>query len=335
MEELYRLHELTCTGDERPAYVVVSEAVNGLSRHRSRLAISAGLVTANGASLVDPQQSLSGQIQLRLDLRHGIPNRGTQRARRRDGAGASADRPFTVLYEDNAVVVVDKASGILSAPIDSDSRGHVLELLRAYWRAQGAPDRFIGVVHRIDQATSGCLVVARSNQSQRILQAQFAKHAAGRSYRCLVGGNPVRDADTLSGRIGRGNDGRRAVVELSEPGRDAITHFQVVERFDQGADLRCTLETGRTHQIRVHLASIGCPVLGDPVYGPQRQRRGRDRRRMAERGIVLPPKAPRLMLHAATVAFDHPISGKRIEVESPLPPAFTQMVTNLKQGDCP
>jgi len=341
--ELYRLHELTLevesaadSSDEgqsaTPLYRALAAAVPELSRHKARLAISAGLLSVDGATELDPQHALDHAVPARLDLRQGIPAKGAQRARRRQGAHPGGERPFHILYEDDQVVVIDKASGILAAPTDADSRGHVLELLRAHWRAQGARDRFIGVVHRIDQATSGCLVVARSNQVQRILQAQFARHAAGRSYRCLVAGNPARDADTLSGKIGRGHDGRRAVVGVERPGKEAITHFEVLRRFARGAELRCTLETGRTHQIRIHLASIGCPVLGDPVYGPQRQRRGRDRRRQRERGIELPPKAPRLMLHAERVAFDHPKSGTRIEVEAPVPEVFAEVARKLGPG---
>lgn len=324
MSDLYRRHrfDLDAAADE-PLFAALARALPGLARNKARLAITAGLVVIDGRLSTDPQEPLAaGAHPCTVDLAQGIPNRGTQRSQRRGGGPASGpgDRPFAVLYEDEQVIVVDKAAGVLSAPVDADSHGHIPELLRAYWRSQRSADRFIGVVHRIDQPTSGCLVVARSPQAQRLLQTQFASHAANRRYRCLVAGAPRRDEDTLRGRIGRGPDGRRALVDADRPGKDAVTHFRVQARYRDGSDLACTLETGRTHQIRVQLAAIGCPVLGDPVYGP-RGKRGRP-----AAGL---PRAPRLMLHAWEVAFDHPRTGARITVEALLPPAFAQVARGL------
>ncbi|MDA3959757.1 MAG: RluA family pseudouridine synthase [Planctomycetota bacterium] len=322
MTEIYCRHALTVTTEGEPLYVLVADALPGLARNKARLAISAGLVQVDGALASDPQKTVAaGSHDLVVDLAQGIPNRGAQRAHRRDGGSAAVvERPFAVLFEDDQIIVVDKASGILSAPADSDSHGHIPELLRNYWRSKKSGHRFIGVVHRIDQPTSGCLVVARTQEAQRILQTQFASHSAGRRYRCLVAGGPRQDQDTLNGKIGRGLDGRRSVVDETRPGKDAITHFTVRERYATGADVEVWLETGRTHQIRVHMAGIGCPVLGDPLYG-MRGKRGKP-----ADGI---PRAPRLMLHAWQVAFDHPRSGERIEVEAPVPPVFAQVAKGL------
>ncbi|MHC5067326.1 MAG: RluA family pseudouridine synthase [Planctomycetota bacterium] len=322
MDELYRLHDISLS-EAGPLFAAIAATVPGLSRHKARLAITAGLVTVDGTLCLDPQQTADAGATLVLDLRQGIPAKGAQRRDRTERP--RSDRAFTILHEDDDLVVIDKASGILSAPIDANSHGHIPELLRAHWKARGIESRFIGVVHRIDQETSGCLVLAKTREAQRIIQAQFTTHSAGRTYRCLVAGNPRQDRDTLTGKIGRGPDGRRAVVEDRLPGKDAITHFEVISRFIRGSELECRLETGRTHQIRVHLAAIGCPVLGDPVYGPQP--RGRRRRS----GPAL-PRAPRLMLHAHHIKLDHPRTGLRLECDAPLPELFAQLRGTLNQA---
>lgn len=310
MSELYALHKLTITTGNLPLYVALANQLTGLSRHKARLAISAGLVTVDGAVQLAPQAPSTAGASLVCDLRQGIPNRGQQRAANKLGIVSRAGRPFTILHQDGDVVVVDKAAGVLSAPTDSDSRGHVPELLRRFWRGRGDKVPHLGVVHRIDQATSGCLAIALNASAQRILHNQFATHVASRTYRCLVAGNPRHDVDTLINRLGHGPDGRRCVMEEGRPGKEAITHFTVLARFKRAAELECKLETGRTHQVRIQLANIACPIIGDQVY----QRRERNR-----------IGATRMMLHAHTIAFDHPRTGQRITVEAPIPPAFTQM----------
>ena len=324
-EDLYRLHRIACAPEAAtPLYAILADGASGLSRHKARLAVTAGLCKVDGVLAADPQHLVEGAVSIELDLRHGIPTKGAQvRARSEGGQRQPREAPFRILHEDPHVAVIDKAAGILSAPVDSDSREHIPAMLRNYWRKRGGGDKFIGVVHRIDQATSGCLVIARSAEAQRILQTQFASHSAGRRYRALVAGGPRRDEDTLTGKLGHGKDGRRCVVPDGIPGKDAITHFKVRQRYGQGSDVECWLETGRTHQIRIHLASIGCPVLGDPVYGPQPRQRKRD-------GLPPLPKAPRLMLHAWSVAFDHPIGGTRLEVEAPLPTVFGEVAGSLR-----
>ena len=196
----------------------------------------------------------------------------------------------------------------VSAPVGADSHGHVPELLREQARRQGRRLPFLGLLHRIDAATSGCLCFALNKKAQEILGVQFAHHAAERRYRALVLGGPLRDADTLTGSIGRGRDGRRRVVDEDEPGKTATTHFEVLRRLTGYSDVACRLETGRTHQIRVHLAAIGCPVLGDLVYGPR-----------GPGAWAGAPRVRRLMLHAEKLIFDHPTTGVRTTVTAPLP----------------
>jgi 23S rRNA pseudouridine1911/1915/1917 synthase len=216
-------------------------------------------------------------------------------------------------------------------------RGHVPELLRRVYRKRGQDLRFIGVVHRLDKETSGCLAFALTRDAQRLLAAQFASHAAARTYRCLTVRTPRKQEDTLRGVMGRRLDGRRTLVKASATsgdqdgdedadGKEMITHFRVLRSFkgkdgrDLGAELEVRLETGRTHQIRVSLAAIGCPVYGDHVYGLT----GR-----AAKDAPPVAKAPRMMLHAHLLAFDHPGSGDRIEVTAPIPDVFDEFARQL------
>jgi 23S rRNA pseudouridine1911/1915/1917 synthase len=317
MAELYSLHHLTVTAVGEPLFAVLATHLPGLSRHQARRAVTAGLVAVDGKVVLKPTQPLGERpTRLDCDLRHGIAS--AFHARLHD-AVAPTEKPFTILHEDRSLVVVDKAAGVLSAPMHRHDggppeRGHVPELLRRSWRKQGREAGFIGVVHRLDQDTSGCLCFALTHEAQRLIAAQFATHGAHRVYRCLVMKAPRRDQDTIRGLLGRGADGRRTLVEEGESGKEAVTHFRVLQRFAHGAELEVSLETGRTHQIRVSLAAIGCPVYGDRVYGLAHQR--------VRRGQTPPPKPPRLMLHAHRLDLDHPATGARLEVTAPLPACF-------------
>ncbi len=325
MPELYSLHRLTLTSAGEPLFAALANALPGLSRHLARQAVSAGLVKVAGDLVLEPKQALpAGQARIECDLRHGI--KAPLRARIHE-ATPPADKPFTIIYEDHALVVVNKAYGVLSAPphqtgpMEAPERGHIPELLRRAFRKQGRDLRFIGVVHRLDKETSGCLALALTREAQRLLSVQFATHAAGRTYRCLVTRAPRKDEDTIVGTIGRDHHGRRAMVDEEEAGKESITHFRVLHRFRLGAELEVRLETGRTHQIRVSLAAIGCPVYGDRVYGL--------RVRPAP-GAPVPPKAPRLMLHAHLLALDHPVTGARVEAVAPIPPVFPEFAKLLR-----
>ncbi len=325
MAELYSLHRLTITAEGEPLFAALAAALPGLSRHRAREAVAAGLVSVAGATVLEPKQVLpAGATQVECDLRHGI--KAPLRARLHDSAPPS-EKPFTIVYEDLCLVVVNKAYGVLSAPhqqggvMEAPERGHIPELLRRTMRKQGKDPRFIGVVHRLDKETSGCLCLALTREAQRLLSVQFASHAAGRTYRCLVTRAPRKDEDSIVGTIGRDEHGRRSLVEEDEAGKQTITHFRVLHRFRLGAELEVRLETGRTHQIRVSLAAIGCPVYGDRVYGL---------RVRPLPGQPPPPKAPRMMLHAHLLALDHPESGKRIEAVAPIPPVFDTFAKLLR-----
>jgi 23S rRNA pseudouridine1911/1915/1917 synthase len=322
MPELYTLHRLTLNAPGEHLFAVLATAVEGLSRHQARRTVVAGLVKVDGVTVLEPKHVLGGKpARCEVDLRHGFKR--ALHARIHDGAAIVNAKPFTVLYSDQHLLVVDKTAGVLSAPARHEPgskpvHGHLPELIRRMYRKQGKDPRYIGVVHRLDQDTSGCICFAMSREAHRLLGVQFAGEAAGRIYRCLVQGGPRQDRDTIRGVMARGGDGKRRLARAGEEGKEAVTHFRVLRRLGKGSELEVTLETGRTHQIRVTLGALGCPVFGDRVYGFK-----------PKPGMPPLPKAPRLMLHAWKLALDHPITGKRLEIEAPVPKEFTEFARQL------
>lgn len=212
----------------------------------------------------------------------------------------SAGEPFTIAWADEHLIVVDKGPGLVVHP----ARGHrerTLSQLLAPQLAGGEPGR-AGIVHRLDRDTSGLLVVARSEESHRRLQAALGERLIEREYAALVEGRPPARSGTIEAPVGRDPRVRTRMAVGGASPREARTHF-VLERALEGTSLLALrLETGRTHQIRVHLQAIGHPVCGDPEYGTA--------------GML---GLERQFLHARRLAFDHPITGERIEVVSPLP----------------
>jgi 23S rRNA pseudouridine1911/1915/1917 synthase len=174
-----------------------------------------------------------------------------------------------------------------------------------------------GIVHRLDKDTSGCIVVAKSQEALVRLQIQIQKRIASREYLALVHGQPVGEAGTIVGAIGRHPvDRKKYAVVSDESGRHARTHWRLEERLGDYALLRFKLDTGRTHQIRVHGAHTGHPIVGDPLYSRCRK---------------LPMELPGQMLHAVQLGLDHPISGERLVFEAPPPPVFAQLLALLRR----
>jgi 23S rRNA pseudouridine1911/1915/1917 synthase len=219
--------------------------------------------------------------------------------------------PVPVVYEDDDVVVVDKPAGLVVHPGAGHGDGTLVNgLLARYDLADvGEPER-PGIVHRLDRETSGLLVVARTPAAYDALVAALAAHDVERRYDAVVLGAPEAAQGTVDAPIGRSvrNPTRMSV---RAGGREARTHYEVVARYDDTTRLSVELETGRTHQIRVHLAAIGHPVLGDTVYGRS------------------DPRSPRPFLHAAELAFAHPVTGEPVRLESPLPPDLEATVVAL------
>jgi len=207
---------------------------------------------------------------------------------------------FRIAYEDQHVLVVDKDAGIVVHPARGHSEGTLAQLL-AGSAAGGDPAR-AGIVHRLDRDTSGLLVVARSEEAHRKLQAALRGRLIEREYLALVQGRPPARAGTIEAPVGRHPRARTRMAVGGAGAREARTHFTLERAFAGTSLLRLRLDTGRTHQIRVHLSAVGLPVCGDREYGV---------------GGAL--GLQRQFLHAARLAFDHPITGERIDVRSPLP----------------
>jgi 23S rRNA pseudouridine1911/1915/1917 synthase len=205
-----------------------------------------------------------------------------------------------IAYEDEHLLVVDKPAGVVVHPAAGHATGTLVQAL-AGRTAGGDPER-PGIVHRLDRDTSGLMVVARTDEAYEGLRRLVKRRAVEREYLALVRGRPRSRSGRIEAPIGRDRrDPTRRSLDSDSP-KDAVTHFEVVELLPAHALLRVRLETGRTHQIRVHAAAIGLPVAGDPVYGAPE------------------PDLDRQFLHAARLAFVHPVTGEAVEVSSPLPP---------------
>jgi 23S rRNA pseudouridine1911/1915/1917 synthase len=219
----------------------------------------------------------------------------------RSPASGPATAAFTIVYEDSDLLVVDKPAGVVVHPARGHQQGTLAQALAD--RAAGGEDpERAGIVHRLDKDTSGLLVVAKSAQVHRLLKALISSRELHREYLALVDGIPPARTGTIDAPIGRDRRDRLLISLTSDHPREARTHFELVEALGGAALLRVTLETGRTHQIRVHMSAIGHPVVGDRSYGGT-----------VRFGLK------RQFLHAARLSFVHPISGKPIDVTSPLP----------------
>ena len=222
---------------------------------------------------------------------------------------------INVLYEDNSIIVIDKASGILSQPAKDSNDQSVIELIKYYWKAQKKKFSYLGIVHRIDKETSGLMILAKTKIALRILQQQFASHKIAKRYLAITQGVPFKNRSFLKGYITRNNRGIRTVEKDPKKGKEAITRYKVIETFKENALVELAPETGRSHQIRLQLAHICCPILGEFLYGRTKDRVG---------------KFPRCALHASKLVFLHPETAKRQVFESPVPEDMANLIESLR-----
>lgn len=224
--------------------------------------------------------------------------------------------PIDIVYEDDSVIVVNKPQGMVVHPAAGNMSGTLVNGLLFHCSLSSINGAVRpGIVHRIDKDTSGLLVVAKTNEAHEALSEQLKERKALRKYYCIVNGNIKEDSGTVDKPIGRHPTDRKRMA-IIEGGRDAVTHFKVLERFGQFTLVECTLETGRTHQIRVHMASLGHNIVGDPVYGVKKDRE----------------KGKGQLLHAKTIGFKHPKTGEIMEFTSDLPEAFTVALEKLRNN---
>jgi 23S rRNA pseudouridine1911/1915/1917 synthase len=259
------------------------------SRAAAERLLAEGKVLVDGASLPKSHRLGGGEL-VEIELEPRFPGFTPE------------PMELRVAWEDAHLLVVDKPAGIVVHPAAGHASGTLVHGLLAHAIAGGGEAERPGIVHRLDRDTSGLLVVARSDESHRRLQRLIRRRELVREYLALVRGRPRSRAGRIEAPIGRDiRDPTRMSIDARAP-RDAITHFEVVELLPAHALLRVRLETGRTHQIRVHLAAIGLPVAGDPAYGVP-----------GDLGLE------RQFLHAGRLAFDHPFTGERIDITSSLP----------------
>ena len=273
------------------------------SRARAQTLIDAGRVRVDGAVVPKRHLIRPGEAIAVEDL----PD---------DSAPAPGEQAsFGVAYEDEHLLVVDKPAGVVVHPARGHRAGTLAQALAG--RAAGGEEAWrAGIVHRLDRDTSGLLVVAKSDAVHRALKALLAERRLRREYLALVDGHPSARTGTVDAPIGRHRRDRKLMSIDSDDAREARTHFEIERLLPSTALLRVVLETGRTHQIRVHLAAIGHPVCGDPQYG-----------RPGQVGLA------RQFLHAARLAFAHPVTGEEIDVRSELPADLRSALAVAERGE--
>ncbi len=228
------------------------------------------------------------------------------------------DLPLKILYEDRDVILVNKPKGMVVHPAAGHTSGTLVNALLYHCRGELSGINGVlrpGIVHRIDRDTTGVLVACKNDQAHNCLAKQLKEHTVTRSYRAVVWGNIKEDEGTVDAPIGRHPTDRKKMAVVSSGGREAVTHYRVLERFGNCTYIECRLETGRTHQIRVHMTSIGHPLLGDEVYGR----------------VKAPFRLEGQTLHAMTLGFIHPSRGEYMEFEAPLPEYFARLLEVLRQ----
>lgn len=285
-----------------------------LSRRRARDVIEKGQVTVDGSVVRLPGMMVTEGTRLAWD-----PNKK---------ALPRARASVPILWADETLVIVDKPAGLLAvASAAGAEEDTVVRRMHDYARHLNPRRPYVGVVHRLDRDTSGALAFALTPAAREALRALFRAHRIERRYVALVHGRPRAEQGEIDLPIHEGYvAGRRRVAREHEEALPALTRWRVLERFEDTALLELQLETGRQHQIRLHLAHAGLPVLGDPVYSEVAERAGR----APARRLRLP--VPRQMLHARVLGLTHPLTGQPVRVESPLPPDFAGVLARLRRS---
>ena len=226
--------------------------------------------------------------------------------------------PLDIIYEDEDVVVVNKARGMVVHPAAGNYSDTLVNALLYHCKNLSGINGVIrpGIVHRLDKDTSGIMICAKNDAAHVSLSEQIQSKTAQRTYLAVVRGNIKTDSGVIETQISRDKDDRKKMAVVKEGGRNAITEYEVVERFGKYTIVKCKLKTGRTHQIRVHMEYLGYPLVGDPKYSPMKT----------------PFSINGQALHSLTLAFDHPRTGERMEFEAKLPEDLHKIVTRLRLG---
>ncbi len=305
---------------------VLSRSFLDVSRARFQALIADGRVRVDGATIVEPRHRVKPGARIEVLVPPPAAPRPEAEA-----------MPLAVIYEDDDVIVIDKPAGLVVHPAPGHRTGTLVNALIAHCGQSLSGiggERRPGIVHRLDRDTSGLMVVAKNDRAHRSLSEQFAEHGRDgrleRTYQAIVWGRPERAQGSISAPIGRKPTDRQKMAVRRERGRAAVTHYRVLRTFDQpGAPtlVECRLETGRTHQIRVHMAHAGHPLLGDPVYGRSHAASARRLHAAAQAALGL---LGRQALHAEVLGFHHPVSGEAMRFSAPTPNDFRNLVQALE-----
>ena len=299
---------------------LLADHVPALSRSRLKNLIETGRVSIAGETITEPGYRVKPGQAVMLVIPPPV-----------DETPRAQVIPLAVAYEDDDLIVVDKPAGLVVHPAPGNPDHTLVNALLAHCGASlsgiGGVRR-PGIVHRLDKDTSGLMVAAKHDAAHHGLSAQFATRRLSRTYRAVVWGRPQPIEGRIEGAIGRDPRNRKRMAVRMSGGKPAVTHYRVVQYSDALWSLvECRLETGRTHQIRVHMTESGHPVVGDALYGGAR-RRGLDERRREALA-----HCPRQALHAARLGFVHPVSGAELAFESPLPEDMQALIEALSAGD--
>ena len=291
----------------------LAAAVPTLSRERLKTLIRSGAVEAGGKAVRDPATKVRGEEALRVAVPEPAP-----------GHNEPQDIPLTIAFEDEHLLVVDKPAGLVVHPaagnLDRTLVNALLHHCGGSLSGIGGVAR-PGIVHRIDKDTSGLLVVAKTDVAHEGLARQFAAHSIDRRYLAIVNGVPKVTEGTVDAPLARSAANRKKIAIVEDRrGKRAVTHWKRLEILEDAALVECRLETGRTHQVRVHMASIGHPLIGDPVYGRSGKTHG---------NMLKELQFHRQALHAAELGFIHPVSKNRLSFSSPMPPDMQELFKAL------
>jgi 23S rRNA pseudouridine1911/1915/1917 synthase len=290
-----------------------------LSRARVQVLIADGMVEVGGAYAASPSQKVAPGTSFRI----AVPAAAEAEAR-------PQAIPLDIAYEDDHLIVINKPAGMVVHPAAGNPDGTLVNALLHHCEGSlsgiGGVAR-PGIVHRIDKDTSGLLVVAKSDAAHEGLAAQFAEHSVHRRYIAVCAGPPNPAEGTIDARIGRSDANRKKMAVLdknSSRGKHAITHYKTLKRLDSSAMIECRLETGRTHQVRVHCASIGHALLGDPLYGKTPKEL---------KSLLTSLGFARQALHAAELGFLHPISSQELRFTADLPDDMQELIDELGRSN--
>ncbi|MGI8704854.1 MAG: RluA family pseudouridine synthase [Sphingomicrobium sp.] len=292
----------------------LAAAVPALSRERLKALVRAGALTSGSAALRDPSSKVRGDELFQLQIPEPEP-----------AHNVAQNIPLTIVFEDSHLLVVDKPAGLVVHPAAGNRDGTLVNALIHHCGESlsgiGGVAR-PGIVHRIDKDTSGLLLVAKTDVSHEGLARQFAAHSIDRRYLAIASGVPKTSKGIIDAPLARSSANRKKIAIVEDGrGKRAVTHWKRLELLDDAALVECSLETGRTHQVRVHMASIGHPLIGDPVYGRSGKAHGELLKRLGFH---------RQALHACVLGFTHPVTKHRLSFSSGMPADMQELFTHLR-----